>query len=289
MPNDDVVDDSAFNAGFEDDSPGLTETPKPDDAPKPEETQQPKAEVTPPAEEFAQIKKSDWESVIAKANALDELKADSTKKFDQAFGKIGSVNQLIERLQSATQAGQKIAISEDDFEELKAEGYPDLAAMTAAGLNRALSKAGIKGTGDETKSGIQPEQLEDLVGKRADILRGQLTQELSKSLKDEIRAEMAKEALSEAHEDWVDVVKSTEFQDWGKKAGIYEKKDRNGNTFVDSTVPSFVSKIIADYKTQQKQASTRKNRLEAAVAPKGSGGLAQSSSDEDEFTKGFNS
>lgn len=272
---DDVVDDD-FNAGFTADVPEPTPTPVTQGI-----ADTPAAEAAAPAvvaPKLAQITEEQYQDLLKRAGAIDEIKSESKKQFDTAFGKLGGMQQLITQLQSSTQAGQQIQVTADDFEELKNEGYPDLADMQAAGLNRILAKMKLTGTG---QPGFGADQAGEVFDARMTPQR--------EAIKQEIREEFANRALTDMHEDWNAVVTSPEFNAWTAANKITDKKDRSGTAFADSLDANFVGKIISDFKGQQKAATTQKNRLEAAVAPRGSGGHATGPTDDDEFDKGFKS
>lgn len=276
------LNDADFEAGFNAEPSTGTTTP-PADATQAtavdESSNAPAAPAEQPKPEYVQLTKQERDDLMAKAAQLDEYRSEHTKKLDQAFGKIGGVQQLVAQLQAATQAGKQVTVSEEDFEELKSEGYEDLAQMTAAGLNRALAKMSLKGTeGDAPKFGEE----------QAKALFTQHGAELRKSLKDEVRQELAEEALTEKHADWKDVLNKPEFAEWSAKNKVADRKDRTGALFADSLIPSFIGDIITDFKASQKQVNARKDRLAAAVPPKGTGGHASSTQEEDEFSKGFN-
>lgn len=272
----DAVDDD-FNAGFTDEAPLPTTTPAAQDiagTPAAEAAAAPAVA----APKLAQITEDQYQDLLKRATAIDEVKAESKKQFDTAFGKLGGMQQLINQLQSSTQSGQQIQVTADDFEELKAEGYPDLADMQAAGLNRILAKMKLTGTG---QPGFGVDQAGEVFDARMTPQR--------EAIKQEIREEFANAALTDLHEDWDAVVKSPEFSAWTAANKITEKKDRRGIAFADSLDAHFIGKIISDFKGQRKAAETQQTRLEAAVAPRGSGGHATGPTDDDEFDKGFKS
>lgn len=270
----DAVDDD-FNAGFTADAPEPTPTPAAKDIATPEAS----APVTAAAPKLAQITEEQFQDLLRRAGAIDEIKADSKKQFDTAFGKLGGMQQLLNQLQSSTQSGQQIQVTADDFEELKAEGYPDLADMQAAGLNRILAKMKLTGTGQPGAFGA--DQAGEMFDARMTPQR--------EAIKQEIREEFANRALTDMHDDWNAVVTSPEFNAWTAANKIAEKKDRTGVAFADSLDAHFIGKIIGDFKGQRKAAETQQTRLEAAVAPRGSGGHATGPTDDDEFDKGFKS
>lgn len=267
---DDNIAEDAFNAGFDNDV---------EQAPLNEPVVQEVIEEK-PAPEFAQITVQEYQDLVAKAAAIDEIRAEYGKKFDSTFGKLGNLQQLIEQVRSSAQQGNQVSVTEEDFEELIKEGYPDLAQMNAAAFNRILSKAKLTGTAPVVEAGINQDKV-------SEIFQNQFSSESAK-LREQIREEMAQEAITEMHEDFADVVNSAEFKQWTEANKINETKDRKGVLFAESIDPKFVGKVISDFKASQKQAATRQSRIAGAVQPKGVGGHAGSSQNEDPFLDGFN-
>ena len=261
-----VENDDAFNAGFEDE--GQTTTPDPDfdgtGELKDEETQV----ETPPEPRYAQITQEQFDDLMGKAKAFDELKGESTRKFDTAFGQLGGLKQVVERLQNQTPAGQAIQVSDDDFTELKSE-FPELAEMQIKGLNRALART--KGTGSDVDVSQYTKVVEDL--------------------KAEARAD-ALDSLNDIIENWEEAVNTPEYAAWIAAQPDDIKALEQSDKFRDA------KKLLRAYKKAPKPevkapeakpapVSTRQRLLEAAVTPKSSGGNVRSAG-VDPFDEGFN-
>jgi hypothetical protein len=291
--NVDNAADDAFNAGFNDDATELTTTPeKQDAAPEqvPEQStqadqsaQEPAGKLKPAPPEYAQITKQEYESLKAQAASLDELKTSHSQAVNSLNGKYGSMKQMIDRLQASTEPGQKVLATIEDFKELVDEGYPDLAEMQMAGVNRVLSRLNVRGTGD------QPSAAPAFDEAKAKEIFGAEFKAGSEALREQIRYEMAKDALTDEHDDWEKVINAPEFTKWRTDNSIDSKKDRKGIVFAESQDPRFISKVISDFKAAQKQTAARQSRLSDAVTPKGAGGHGTGQSEVDEFTAGFNS
>ncbi len=143
-------------------------------------TDEPEAEPAEPEPKYVQITEAQFAAMNEAATKVHALAATLEKMSGTAFGKIGGLERTLKELQAATPSGQAVEVSEDDFEELKAD-YPDLAKMQAAGINRAMKKIGLKGTApafDETK-------IAELVGKGKQEVREELSVELMDTLYDE--------------------------------------------------------------------------------------------------------
>jgi transketolase len=120
----DDAPDADFDAGF-------SQTPDATETPAVVEKEEVPAVVTPePAKE------DPFQAALNKAT--EEIRAEYGKKFDTAFGQMGSLKQTIDRISKENLPGQA-QVSEEDFAELKAE-FPELADMYIKGLNKALPK-----------------------------------------------------------------------------------------------------------------------------------------------------
>ena len=292
--NEDNAADDAFNAGFNDAPTELTATPEKqagatanaqEEGKQADQTlpQDASAASTPAPVEYAQLTKQDYESLLAKAAKVDELDAKHAQAVNSLNGKYGSMKQMIDRLQASAEPGQKVQATIEDFKELVDEGYPDLAEMQMAGLNRILSKLNLRGASD------QPAAAPAFDEAKAKEIFGAEFKTGSEALREQLRYELAKDALTDEHEDWETVIKTPEFAKWNKDNAIDAKKDRKGVPFADSQDPRFVAKVISDFKATQKQTATRQSRLADAVAPKGAGGHGTGQNEVDPFEAGFNS
>ena len=274
------VDDIALEAAFNEGSTGeaikeqMSPTATPD---KPEQVAQPVAEVVAP--KYAQITEDELNDLKARAAKIDEIKATQEKSFGTAFGKIGGIERVLQQLQAMPTLGE---LSQDDFVELK-EQFPELAEMQVKGLNRALAK--LKATAPA--AGIDPLRVEELVQER--IGTAMQKAEVDK------RAEQVT-ALDADHPDWRELVAKPEFEVW--KA---TQPTRFQKTFSKTWDADFLSDAFADFKASLNKPkpaaapapvvpqSTRKDRLAAAVNPRGTGGHAPGPSEDDDFNAGFNS
>ncbi len=280
MPTaEDNVEDNAgdddFASGFSDTPATPTTTPVTTEAAAAEPVVEATPAVVDPEHKLTQTQ---YDDLLRRASSIDDVRAEHKKLLDSAFGKLGSQQQLLERLQSSTQAGKAVKVTEADFQELIDEGYTELAQMQAAGLNRVLEKIQLRGTEPEAAKAEEPDFKK--------IFSDQFTPERA-ALKEEVRYELAHDALTDMHEDWESVLKTPAFEEWSKANKIAERKDRKGVLFNDSIDPRFVGKILTDFKAASKKSSTRQNVLAAAVTPRGSGGIASPTDDDDDFHSGF--
>lgn len=288
----DATENDDFNAGFESNDDLPTTTPEAFGAEEPNE---------PEAPALATITQAEYQDLLKKAGSIDEVKAESKRQFDVAFGRIGGLQRFMEQLQSSNQSGEAIQVSEDDFEELKAE-FPELAAPHVKGLNRALAK--LRGNGG---SAIDPQVIDQMFGER-----------FAKQA-EAIRSEVVDASLEAVFPGWADEVRSTGFNDWLKtqpgwrpemetdawKDAINDENSplskwvkENPNSAIAYSFSNNVgdaARMLRMYEASKNGGapgpahnSTRQKILEANVNPRGTGGHAPGRSDDDDFEAGFN-
>lgn len=199
---------------------------------------------------------------------------------DTAFGKIGEVNRLIASLQQSTPAGEAISLNDDDLAELSSE-FPEIAAMTAKGLNRVLSR--LKGTG-----GASPD-IESLVQQRlAPVME---------SLPTRVEAMVSEKLLAKEHGDWRAIVgkpdEKTEYREWlSKQPAEYQKtvSETYDSVVIGESLTRFKAEqakaqaAAEEARKKAEAANQRKSRFEAAATPRGMPGNTPMESDE---TAGF--
>lgn len=261
---------AALQAGF-DGQP--TETP----AAEKTEPKQPPATPAAPEPEFVQITKADWEALSSRASKVDDLRSTLEKSNGTAFGKIGG----IERAMNELRAGMSIAgldlsgISDAEIAEVKDE-LPALA--------NALTK--LKAAGPRA---VDADALGKVVAARLEEAMPQLEEKVERKF--ELRR------LTKAHPDWQNVVASEAYSKW-MAAQPQDYQDLVMNSWdADVTAPALAKfkedtapKKSAAGTSPSPKATARRERLEAAVQPRGSTVLAKpEKSAEDQFNEGFSS
>ena len=256
-PGDDATDDD-FDAGFS--QAGQTKTPEPvDETPEPEA----QPEVEPP--KLAQITEAQFQDLLAKASLVDEFKADSQRKFDNAFGQLGGLKQTVERFNAPNTT--PVQVADEDFSEMNSE-YPELAELQAKGLNRVLAK--LRGGGTVDAAAIQQIVTAQTAEYRADAL----------------------DRLNDIVEDWE--TKRTDIQAW-----VATQPDAV-KALADSENVRDAASLLRQYRAAKAQPvdpvepakpaiTTRQRQLEAAVTPRSARGAAPEPGEVDEFEAGFNS
>ena len=267
---------AAFNEGFSDTVTPPTEKPAPTEEEKPAE-EAPVEEV--PAPKIKTITEEEFNQLQESAAQVASMKATLEKQFGTAFGKIGGIERVIQQIQASTPTGQVPEISEADLEELGEYGS-DMPAAMVKGLNRALSK--MKGTGPA----IDENRIQSLVEER-------LAPELTK-----LEQKLETKAVARAHPDYKEVFADAGFAEW--RNALPEDRRAELDTSWDSDV---ITKAISEYKESKKPKETpkaepkaeaktnsRKEVLEASVAPRGAPAAVKGKkTEEEEFMEGFNS
>lgn len=210
------------------------------------ETEQAQPETQPeaPPPEYVQITRDVYERISQAAEKLPLLEQQFTKRFDQAFGKIGAVEQRISQ-PGGTLTDDDIAPFKDDFPELHA----------------ALSKVRAPANVDALLEERTKPYLERL---------DQNTQELR---------ETQQFAVASVHPDWQEFTAGDKFQQWlATKDDAY--RDKLANTWAPSVIAGAITEAKAFAKAskpaekpaQRQQTNTRAEVLGAAIQPRGTGG-----------------
>lgn len=286
----------AFDTGFGTDTPPADQTEKVETKPKedkpetkpvakakePPKKTEPKAEDK-PAPEYVQITKEQFERFEAAANKTGDFE----KQFSKAFGSIGNMQQLLNKLQAATPKGEEIKLPDDVVDELKAE-FPELAGHIRSALEKAL-KAGLRGTGEE-----KTEADKDPVG---EALRKE-------------RFKDAVEELEDAYPDWKQIVGAVgpgetpdpnhPYRAWlATQPADYQKRinETDNPRVVERSINRFKEYEAAEKAKATKkpeptkpnpQTESRKQALREAVQPRGSGPEpTQTKTEADHFSEGF--
>ena len=276
---DDVVvdDESGFEEGFSGvptgkENPPAGETPTEGLIESPGE----KSTETPPAEEqFHQLTEAQWQSLQAMSTQIDAVRADGVKWRDTAFGKVGGLERTLQQLQAATPSGFTVDVTDDIVADLAAE-FPEVSTRTLAAFKVFASK--IKGTGPAAA----PAAIIDF----------------EKEIQTRLVA-LQVEALEDAHPTWREITgeqhSNTPYRQWlAAQPAEYQKKLNSTNSaqVLSRSIEKFEAAAAAATAAATKakeEPSTRKQQLAAAAVVRGAGGRAPTTTDEDQFTVGFES
>lgn len=271
---DDAGTDVDFDAGFAGtptetpEKPQISseETAQAQDATTTENAAQPDATPTenPPAEpKYVQITEAEF-------NALKAL----PQRLDQAFGKIGGVERIMQTLQTQQNrqpSGQPLTLSEADFAELKEE-FPDLAELHMKGMQRVLERFSIPGA--------DPQAIEKVVSERTAAVRNELVD----SRLDEI-----------VDGNWRQEVNSQKFQDWINNQADDVKALAESDSLRDAAMLMRKFKVFRDtppppaQETKPATPNVKSRVIAAAVPPKGNQAVSRQPTAEDDFEAGFKS
>lgn len=256
--------DDDFNAGFS----GSEDVPTATPAPSPEPT--PAPTPAPAAPEYVQITRDEWDSTKARAAKVDEIEATSRQRLDQVFGKMGGLERKLTELTAGTPAGEAVQVSDADFEELAQEYGPEMAALTAKGLNKILGR--MKGAG-----GLDTDAVTKLVGEKI------------QAASQEIRAQTVEASLEAVFPGWKEEVKTPAFATWINAQAADVKALASSDKVGDAAK---MLRLFDKAKSAPAQtpapSNTRQRQIAAAVPPRGDGGHPPAPEDDDDFNAGFN-
>lgn len=261
-----------MNAGYSDDFVPPTETPAQEvvDA-KPVAT-----EPTPQVIEKRELTQAQIDKLLQSATEIETIKAAQQKMIDTAFGRIG---RAIEDMKATGSSIQEVTI--DDFPELSGE-FAELAPMVVSGVNNALKK----NRGAVVDPDMVKRVFADQFGNQFSDIRNAALDGLQDIVPEWWPAQGGKPAGKEhaAIQAWKatqdksvqDLAASNNLVDARKFLRLY--RDRPKPAPVKSTAAAKPST----------QTTSRHERLEAAVIPRGTGGHASSKkSDLEEMQAGY--
>jgi len=257
--------DSDFDAGFALEVTTPTTTPEEVKQDEQQATADPAPEPE-PVIEYAQIRKDEYESLLAKVAEIDNIKNDYN-------GKFGGLKRTLDSFKNESTG--EIEISDEDFAELTAD-YPEVADQTKAGLKRVLSK--LRGAGQQQ----DPSLVERIYQEKITPELQKLSADFQSKLKAQTDFYSNDRVMSRSHPDWLEVIRDGEYQAFVTK----EKLD------ADPVSHDVLAAQIAKFKAAKKPPeaidnSARQKQLKQAVAPKSVGGHGTTSEDEDAFDAGF--
>lgn len=206
-----------------------------------------------------------FNAVVEKANRYDELAAQTRKVSDQAFGKLGQLEQTLKSFQQ--QKAEPIPLSAESFKALT-EYFGD------ADLAEALAK---------DLSGISLGQSAPTQTIDFDAMNQGLDERFSA-----LNQDFELKLLSISHPDWRSIKEKPEFEEWRHtlKPDALETLDSTweGNVLAQAftSFKNWENKKVGTAKEKEK-------RLAAAIPIKGVAGGQQRTIEEDAFTAGLKS
>lgn len=265
---------AALADGFSADVPPPKTVAKAEEEPKaaePPKQEEPVAAAPRAEPKFAQITEEDLATLRAAAAKTATLEGQLSK----AFGTMGNLKQVVDRLQTQAPAGVNVEIPPDAFAELE-QDFPEVAAKIRSGIEKTLK--GVKGGA--------PAPNIDAMG---DVARAEL-----------VKREV--DTLDETHPGWRQTIGAPQdsahpFRAWlVKQPAEYQQR-------INSTYSSAViGRAIDRFETEKKAAEApppatrptaprlvaRNDRIRAAVQPRGDGGTPPPPrTDNDEFLDGW--
>lgn len=228
---------------------------------------------------YVQLTHEQLKELQATAGKVSDMTASIEKQFGTTFGKMGGLERTVRELQAAPTRDAPVYTAED-FEELSANGFPELAAMLVKDLNRVSGKVSRK-----PEPVVAPSAVFD-----AAAMETLVTQRIAAAT-EQVSHDHAIDLLTMQHPDWKAVVgapeSETPYRTWLKtQPTAYQQ------SVLDTWRPAEASASIQLFKTSQLQAANaavevRKNRFAAAVPVKGDGRQPAGKSEIDDFNDGY--
>lgn len=238
------------------------------------------------APKMAQITEEQLARILTYSNDIDAIKTAMESRFGTAFGKLGSLAQTLKELQTTTESGEVITVSEDDLAELKTD-YPDLTPAIAKSLTRVLSK--VKGGRTTAAKEFDPATLEPTINEKAqEIAKRVVMEEQIKDLADDYPDW---EKIIGANPDPAKGIKPTEFRNWlTSQPAEYQKRVNTSQRAI--VVAKAIGKFEEWKETKKKSAQEppkktaadiRREQLKDSVTERGNASQHTAKSEEDAF------
>lgn len=200
--------------------------------------------------------------LLKTSQTTEELRAGIKKLRDETFGRVGGLERTLKALQEGLSApGQETDI-EEHFADLK-EQYPDAAPLIIKGIQKAMKQA--KSIAITTGEATDPDELVK-----------KILPSIEENVSRQFETRFVSRILDREHKGWRDIVgepnSQTEFRVW-----LNGKPEEEKTQILNSYDVDVLSGALTEFKESQKSkakptpptSTTRTNRLEEAVTPKG--------------------
>jgi Skp family chaperone for outer membrane proteins len=294
VATDEVADDAGFVDGFnaamgieksstaqskeEPPTPAATATPV-----EPAKPANVSAKTEEPSETFT-LSQTEMKSLLARLEEIDKLKASQ----DKAFGRLGTLQETLGKLQQAQHTGVTPEISDEDMAEISND-FPELGARLKTTLQKIMGKSRTSAAAPATPA-QQPAFDPAPLMSQLDAKLAEQRSEIEK-----IKQQSEAKILTALHRDWKQVVNDDKFKLWlqGQSAEYRDKINASWDA-------EEIGGAIDEFKKAQQPAKpaptaapskqSKANRLEAAVTPQGvKAPDTQQISDDEQFLAGFRS
>lgn len=268
-----VEDDAGFDEGF--DSVGeQTETPAGKTESSATEAAAPAEPTPPPAPKYVQITEDEWQDVKRRALEVDNIRQESARNFDKAFGQYGSLKQATEALAKRG----PLQIEVEDFAELKAEYGEEIATHLVEGLKRSFGRA--PQPVQEQPQQARPAVEEALARAQAQLVDSRLDEVVDGDWRQEVRTPEFQQWMKQQPADVQQLGASDSVRDASRMLRLWVKA---------KSAPAPASAPAAPQQQAQPKTTPRQKAIAAAVNPRGGGARASASNEPDPFDEGFNS
>ena len=272
---------AAFAAGFDSDAPqpqAATPPPVAATTEAPPVQEEPKADE-PPAPKYVQLTEEQLVQIMATVDQTASLK----KGLDSVAGTVGNVRKALDQVRSQTPSGAVVEITDEDFAELK-EDFPELAGHTRAALERILKRTNLTGTGAPATPTFDPEATRRTAA--------------------EIVHQQGLDDLNDLHPGWEDIVGTPDDANNEYRKWLATQPEKYQDLIRSTYSATITSRSIDRFKAAQAKAAaaarpqtparpnaSRRDRIQAAVQPRGNGQAPapHTPTPEDNFRAGFNS
>lgn len=229
--------------------------------------------VIPEQKKIVSVPEDEYKRIMSSLDSLTAQQSETERKFSQAFGKIGSVEDYVRKMQEVTPAGEPVVLSDEDVAGL-AENFPSLTVEMRAVIDKALSK--VHGVNHKVVEMVDDTRI-------ANSVEPLLQQERIRA-----KQEFQRELVLDVHPDLDEIRVAPEFRAWANKQPEDWKKKH-----LSTWSPRLVISTIDGYKQSLKptisKPDARAEALTSAINPRSSGSAspAKTLSDDDQFNEGF--
>jgi hypothetical protein len=207
------------------------------------------------APKVRQITEDEYTSLMGLKEDFNRVVNENKRQFDSVFGKIGSTEEVIRRIQATKPRGEPVKLTEDDIAEFRND-YPGMTPQLLNVLNTALSK--VEGTAPASPM-VDQETLVKLVSDGVAKVTPEIERQVYQSLETK--------RVAKAHPDFKQVFADPSFIEWRQLDPENRKDSWDSEDIIPMLAEYKASKIVKS--EQPKPINSRKAELAAAVNPRG--------------------
>lgn len=237
------------------------------------------AEETPTGK--VEISTEEYARLMAMPSTIEKMQEEFNRKLDSAFGKIGSTEQLVRKIQEATPRGEVPKLTKEDLGKF-GENYEYMSDDLLDTFNTILAKVHNAGGPSTDIPSLVQQSLQEVLPN------------VRKEIREEVSRDFEKRAVLQKHPDADKLFGTPELLEF---VGSLPEAERNvvANSWRAEDVVPFLDKFKAAKAAKEKPAPSnvtsidRKAALKAAVNPSSAAGAPRAKTEDDEFLAGYNS